>query len=84
MLKIRCGRREGTSLPKIWPVHYALGVAGIAVIRNWMNGDETAEECADELRSLANRFSEDSSLRFKLDIPDMDNGERLSAVGRYV
>ena len=59
-------------MPKIWPGHYALGVAGIAVIRNWMNGDETAEESADELRSLANRFSEDSSLRFKLDIPDMD------------
>ena len=48
------------------------GVAGIAVIRNWMKGDETAEECAEELRSLTNRFSEDSSLRFQLDIPDMD------------
>ena len=64
--------REGTSFPKIWPVHYALAVAGIAVIRNWMKGDETAEECAEELRSLTNRFSENSSLRFQLDIPDMD------------
>lgn len=36
-------------MPKIWPAHYALGVAGIAVIRNWMNGDETAEESAEEL-----------------------------------
>ena len=59
-------------MSKIWPVHYALCVAGIAVIRNWMKGDETAEECAEELRSLTNRFSENSSLRFQLDIPDMD------------
>jgi len=47
-------------------------MAGIALIRNWMNGDETANECAEELRRLADRFSEDSSLRFQLDIPDMD------------
>jgi len=68
-------------MPKIWPVHYALGVAGVAVIRNWMNGDETAEECAAELRSLANRFSEDPSLKFQLDIPNMDveSGYRLWA-----
>src|SRR5215469_17041472 len=37
-----------------------------------MKGDETAEECAEELRSLTNRFSENSSLRFQLDIPNMD------------
>ena len=68
-------------MPKVWPVHYALGVAGIAVIRNWMSGDETAEECAEELRSLANRFHEDPSLRFLLDIPNMDveSGYRLWA-----
>ena len=68
-------------MPKIWPVHYALGVAGIAVIRNWMNGDETAEECAEELRRLANRFNDDPALKFQLDIPDMDvsSGYRLWA-----
>jgi ubiquinone/menaquinone biosynthesis C-methylase UbiE len=68
-------------MPKIWPVHYALGIAGIAVIRNWMNGDETAEECARELHSLANRFNDDPSLSFQLDIPDMDveSGYRLWA-----
>jgi len=68
-------------MPKVWPVHYALGVAGIAVIRNWMSGDETAEECAEELRSLANRFHEDPSLKFLLDIPNMDveSGYRLWA-----
>lgn len=71
-------------MPKIWPVHYALGVAGIAVIRNWMIGGETAEECAEELRRLASRFNEDPSLKFQLDIPDMDveNGYRLWA-GTY-
>jgi len=41
------------SMPKIWPVHYALGVAGVAVIRNWMIGDETARASAEELRTLA-------------------------------
>jgi ubiquinone/menaquinone biosynthesis C-methylase UbiE len=68
-------------MPKIWPVHYALGVAGIAVIRNWMNGDETAEECAEELHRLVNRFHEESSLKFQLDIPNMDveDGYRLWA-----
>jgi ubiquinone/menaquinone biosynthesis C-methylase UbiE len=59
-------------MPKISPVHYALGIAGIAVIRNWMTGDETADECALELRTLANRFAEDPSLKFQLDIPHMD------------
>jgi SAM-dependent methyltransferase len=68
-------------MPKIWPVHYALGVAGVAVIRNWMIGDETARACAEELRTLATRFSEDPSLNFQLDIPDMDveSGYRLWA-----
>jgi len=68
-------------MPKIWPVHYALGMAGVAVIRNWMVGDETAEECAEELRLLANRFNEEPSLKFQLDIPDMDvaGGYRLWA-----
>ena len=68
-------------MPKISPVHYALGIAGIAVIRNWMTGDETADECADELRTLANRFAEDPSLKFQLDIPHMDveSGYRLWA-----
>lgn len=68
-------------MPKIWPVHYALGVAGIAVVRNWMIGDETARDCAEELRTLANRFSEDPTLKFQLDIPDMDveSGYRLWA-----
>jgi ubiquinone/menaquinone biosynthesis C-methylase UbiE len=68
-------------MPKIWPVHYALGIAGIAVIRNWMTGDETAQECAEELRTLANRFEEDPTLRFQLDIPNMDveSGYRLWA-----
>jgi hypothetical protein len=68
-------------LPKIWPVHYALGVAGIALIRSWMNGDETSEECARELRHLVDRFNQDPSLRFQLDIPDMDveSGYRLWA-----
>src|SRR5579862_5615019 len=59
-------------MPKIWPVHYALGMAGVAVIRNWMVGDETAEECVEELRVLANRFSQEPSLKFQLDIPNMD------------
>ncbi|HYK65034.1 MAG TPA: methyltransferase domain-containing protein [Patescibacteria group bacterium] len=59
-------------MPKIWPLHYALGLAGVAVIRNWMNGGETAEQCANDLRSLANRFAEDPSLSFQLDIPNMD------------
>lgn len=68
-------------MPKIWPVHYVLGMAGIAVIRNWMAGDETAQECAEDLRTLANRFSEDQSLKFQLDIPNMDveTGYRLWA-----
>jgi ubiquinone/menaquinone biosynthesis C-methylase UbiE len=68
-------------MPKIWPVHYALGMAGVAVIRNWKVGDETAEECAEELRLLANRFNEEPSLKFQLDIPDMDvtSGYRLWA-----
>ena len=68
-------------MPKIWPVHYALGVAGIALIRSWMNGDETSEECARELRHLVDRFNQDPSLRFQLDIPDMDveSGYRLWA-----
>jgi len=68
-------------MPKIWPVHYALGMAGVAVIRNWMVSDETAEECAEELRLLANRFDEEPSLRFQLDIPDLDvtSGYRLCA-----
>jgi len=68
-------------MPKIWPVHYALGMAGVAVIRNWMIGDETAEECTEELRSLANRFSEEPALKFQLDIPDLDvmSGYRLWA-----
>ena len=71
-------------MPKIWPVHYALGIAGIAVIRNWMTGDETAAECAEELRSLANRFYDDASLKFQLDVPNMDveSGYRLWA-GTY-
>jgi hypothetical protein len=58
-----------------------LGIAGIALIRNWMNGGETAEECADELRRLVDRFNEDPSLRFQLDIPGMDveSGYRLWA-----
>ena len=59
-------------MPKIWPVHFALGMAGVAVIRNWMNGGETADECAQELRALANRFYEDPTLKFELDIPNMD------------
>jgi ubiquinone/menaquinone biosynthesis C-methylase UbiE len=68
-------------MPKIWPVHYALGMAGVAVARNWMIGDDTAQTCAEELHSLANRFSEDPTLRFQLDIPDMDvpSGYRLWA-----
>lgn len=68
-------------MPKIWPVHYALGMAGIAVIRNWMTGDETAKECAEELRTLANRFDEDQALKFQLEIPNMDaeSGYRLWA-----
>jgi ubiquinone/menaquinone biosynthesis C-methylase UbiE len=68
-------------MPKVWPAHYALGVAGIAVIRNWMIGGETARECAEELRTLANRFKEDPSLHFQLDIPDMsvESGYRLWA-----
>jgi ubiquinone/menaquinone biosynthesis C-methylase UbiE len=68
-------------MPKIWPVHYVLGVAGIALIRNWMTGDETAHECAEDLRALANRFNEDQSLKFQLDIPNMDveSGFRLWA-----
>jgi ubiquinone/menaquinone biosynthesis C-methylase UbiE len=68
-------------MPKIWPVHYALGMAGVAVVRNWMSGDETAQACAEELRTLANRFNEDPTLKFQLDIPDMDvpDGYRLWA-----
>jgi ubiquinone/menaquinone biosynthesis C-methylase UbiE len=68
-------------MPKVWPAHYALGVAGIAVIRNWMTGGETARECAEELRTLANRFKDDPSLHFQLDIPDMnvESGYRLWA-----
>jgi SAM-dependent methyltransferase len=59
-------------MKKIWPVHYALGMAGIAVIRNWMAGDETAKACADELLQLTRRFSDDPALGFVLDIPDME------------
>ncbi len=46
-----------------------------------MSGDETARASAEELRTLANRFSEDPSLSFQLDIPDMDveSGYRLWA-----
>jgi len=36
-----------------------------------MNGDETAEECAEELRRLADPFSEDPSLKFQIDIPEI-------------
>jgi ubiquinone/menaquinone biosynthesis C-methylase UbiE len=68
-------------MPKIWPVHYALGMAGVAVIRNWMTGGETAQQCAEELRTLANRLAEDATLKFQLDIPNMDveSGYRLWA-----
>ena len=68
-------------MPKISPVHYVLGMAGIAVIRNWMTGDETAQECCEDLRILANRFNDDPSLKFQLDIPNMDveSGYRLWA-----
>jgi ubiquinone/menaquinone biosynthesis C-methylase UbiE len=59
-------------MAKVWPVHYALGVAGVALIRNWMAGDDTAKGCADELISLTRRFTEDPSLNFQLDIPDME------------
>lgn len=59
-------------MAKVWPVHYALGVAGVALIRNWMAGDDTAKARADELISLTRRFTEDPSLNFQLDIPDME------------
>ncbi|HEY6421442.1 MAG TPA: methyltransferase domain-containing protein [Candidatus Binataceae bacterium] len=59
-------------MKKIWPVHYALGMAGIAVIRNWMAGDETAKACADELVRLTRGFTDDPALGFVLDIPDME------------
>lgn len=59
-------------MAKVWPVHYALGVAGVALIRNWMAGDDAAKTCADELISLTRRFTEDPSLNFQLDIPDME------------
>lgn len=59
-------------MAKVWPVHYALGVAGVALIRNWMAGDDAAKARADELISLTRRFTEDPSLNFQLDIPDME------------
>jgi ubiquinone/menaquinone biosynthesis C-methylase UbiE len=59
-------------MAKIRPVHYALGMAGIALIRNWMVGGETAQACADELSRLTAAFKDDPSLNFQLDIPDMD------------
>ncbi|HSR57186.1 MAG TPA: class I SAM-dependent methyltransferase [Candidatus Binataceae bacterium] len=59
-------------MAKVWPVHYALGVAGVALIRNWMAGDDAAKARVDELISLTRRLTEDPSLNFQLDIPDME------------
>lgn len=57
-------------MPKLWPVHYVLGVAGVALIRNWMAGGETAKSCADELFRVTKAFQE--RLHFEIDIPDME------------
>ena len=58
-------------MKQIFPVHYVLGLAGVALIRNWLAGGETATACADELVRVANAYAADAALRFELDIPDM-------------
>lgn len=58
-------------MKKILPVHYVLGLAGVALIRNWLAGDETAKTCADELVRVTNAYTAEAALRFELDIPDM-------------
>ncbi len=59
-------------MSKVWPVHYALGIAGVALIRNWLSGDEAAKKSADELIRLSTSFANDPSLNFQLDIPSME------------
>jgi ubiquinone/menaquinone biosynthesis C-methylase UbiE len=61
-------------MKRIFPVHYVLGLAGVALIRNWLAGGEAAQNCSDELFRLTNAFAEDAALRFELDIPDMEAG----------
>jgi ubiquinone/menaquinone biosynthesis C-methylase UbiE len=58
-------------MKRIFPVHYVLGLAGVALIRNWLAGGEAAKACADELVRLTTAYSADAALRFELDIPDM-------------
>ena len=58
-------------MKKIFPVHYVLGLAGVALIRNWLAGGDAAQACADELLRVTNAYSANAALQFELDIPDM-------------
>lgn len=47
-------------MPKVNPLHYALGVHGFAVLRYWSSGGAVAERAVNELLAFGSKLSTDS------------------------
>jgi len=58
-------------MPKVRLSHYVLGIEGLALLRNWFRGDESAAPFVKELERTFGSLDR-SPVNVSLDIPEMD------------
>jgi ubiquinone/menaquinone biosynthesis C-methylase UbiE len=66
------------SMPKIRPAHYLLGVQGLALLRNWFRGEDTALPLVEALTRTLGRL-EQSQLNVPLEMLEMDVADGYAA-----
>jgi ubiquinone/menaquinone biosynthesis C-methylase UbiE len=59
-------------MPKVRPVHYVLGVAGISLIRNWAANPQVAKSRMTDLASLVQRLGKGGPFDLEMDIAEIE------------